>query len=157
MPDVTLAALVFGPLVITYFLKSNAALGFLALCVGFVSSTSVIGDLKHLLSETNLSVANDTIGLILLLLPLVLTLLLSKGFIAHRGPGFILQLAAALCTGGLLALSAGPLLSSSSQFDATSSSLWKNLTSAQAVIIGAGGLLSLLIVWSHNFRAHRRH
>jgi len=157
MPDIVLAILVFGPLVITYFLKSNAALSFLALCVGFVLSTSVIGDLKHLLSETNLSVTNDTLGVILLLAPLLLTLLLTRK--SHeKGLIFIIHLITALAAGGLLALSIGPLLSSSSQFDVTSSSAWNDLVKIQASVIGVGALLSLLLVWlgtsHHHFKKH---
>ena len=155
MADVALAVLVFGPLVITYFLKSNAALSFLALSVGFVLSTSVIGDLKHLLSETSLSVTNDTLGLIILLLPLIITLLLTRHGSGHRSPTFIFQLLASLAAGGLLALSAGPLLTSSS-FNPTDSSLWQKLSDAQAAIIGVGALISLVLVWMGSAH-HKKH
>ena len=154
MADIALAVLIFGPFVITYFLKSNAALGFLALSVGFVLSTSVIGDLTHLLSEMNLSVTNDTIGLILLLLPLIITLLLTRHGSGHRNPVFIMQLVAALATGGLLALSAGPLLASSS-FNPTTSGLWAKLSNIQASVIGAGALISLGLVWLSGH--HKKH
>jgi len=157
MAETSLAVLIFAPLVITYFLKSNAALGFLALCVSFVLSTSVIGDLKHLLSETNLSVSGQTLGLVLVLVPLIVTLLITRSHIHRKGIGLIVQLLCALCAGGLLALTIGPLLTDSSQFNITSASLWKNLNSAQAGIIGTGSLLSLLAIWSHNFRGHKKH
>lgn len=156
MPDIILALLVFGPLVITYFLKSNAALSFLALCVGFVMSTSIVGDLKHLLSETNLSVTNDTLAAGLIALPFLLTLLLSRHGRA-RGPLFVGQLVAALAGGGLLALSIGPLLTSSSQFNITSDGAWNNLTKIQASVIGIGGALSLVLIWLTNFRHSRKH
>ncbi len=156
MPDILLAIMVFGPLVITYFLKSNAALGFLALCVGFVLSTSVIGDLKHLLSETHLSIANDTLGAILVLVPFLLTLLLSRHGHA-RGPMFFFQLIAALAGGGLLALSLGPLLTSSASFNVTDSSAWNELTKIQAGVIGFGSLLSLLLVWTHSYKHAKKH
>jgi cytochrome bd-type quinol oxidase subunit 2 len=146
MADALLAVLILAPLAIVYFLKSNAALGFLALCAGFVLSTSVIGDLKQLLSQANLSVASSTLAAILLVAPFVLTLLLSRK-INSKGVSFVLQLITAVCAGGLLALSLGPLLSSSSQFDVTNSSFWADLTKIQAAVIGAGSLLSLLLVW----------
>ena len=156
MPDIALAVLIFGPLVLTYFLKSNAALGFLALCAGFVLSTSVIGNLKHLLSETNLSVTNDTLGLILLLVPLVGTLLLTRR--THsKGVGLLLQLAAALAAGGLLALSAGPLLATSSQFNVTSSSFWMDLQNIQAGIIGVGAFISLVLIWFASSKHPKKH
>lgn len=156
MPDIVLAALVLGPAVITYFLKSNAALGFLALCAGFVLSTSVIGDLKHLLSETNLSVTNDTLAIALLALPLLLTLLLSRKSHA-RGIIFYAQLLCALMAGGLLALSAGPLINSTVSFNILDSSFWTQLEKYQSAIIGAGALISLLLVWLGASRHSKKH
>lgn len=155
MPDIALAVLVFGPLVITYFLKSNAALSFVALCVGFVLSTSVIGNLSRLLSEKNLSVTNDTLGLIILGVPLLLTLALTRRAVIHRNLTFILQLLTALAAGGLLALSAGPLLSSSSQFNVTTGHYWNDLVKIQSEVIGAGATLSLLLIWYSSFRHHK--
>ena len=155
MADIALAVLVFLPLMLTYFLKSNAAMGFIVLCVGFVLSTSVIGDLKHLLSQTNLTVTNDTLAVILIALPLLLTLLLTRH--GHsRGPLFIAQLAAALAAGALLALSIGPLITST-QFDVTSSGAWKDLTNVQAAVIGIGSLISLLLIWAGDFRHAKKH
>lgn len=156
MAEILLAVLIFGPLALTFFLKSNAALGFLVLCAGFVLSTSVIGDLKHLLSQLNLSTTSSTIGIILLTVPLILTLLATRGS-AGRGIKFWLQLTSALCGGGLLALSVGPILSSSSQFDVTTSSFWTNLQKIQSEIIGTGALISLLLIWFGGFRRFGKH
>jgi hypothetical protein len=156
MAEILLAVMIFGPLGLTFLLKSNAALGFLVLCAGFVLSTSVIGDLKHLLSQLNLSTTSSTIGIILLTVPLVLTLLATRGS-AGRGIKFWLQLTAALCGGGLLALSVGPILSSSSQFDVTTSSFWTNLQKIQSEVIGIGALISLLLIWFGGFRHFGKH
>ncbi len=156
MIDVLLGVMVLGPLVLTFLLKSNAALGFLVLCAGFVLSTSVIGDLKHLLSQLNLSTTSSTIGIILLTVPLVLTLLLTRKS-AGKGFKFWLQLVAALCGGGLLALSVGPVLGGSSQFNITTSSFWTNLQKIQSEIIGIGALISLLLIWFGGFKRHGKH
>ncbi len=156
MAEILLAVLIFGPLALTFLLKSNAALGFLVLCAGFVLSTSVIGDLKYLLSQLNLSTTSSTIGIILLTVPLVLTLLLTRGS-AGRGFKFWLQLATAFCAGGLLALSVGPVLSSSSQFDVTTSSFWTNLQKIQSEVIGIGALISLLLIWFGGSRRLGKH
>src|SRR5947199_95696 len=83
--------------------------------------------------------------------------LLTQYHVHRRGIGLIVQLACALCAGGLLALTLGPLLVGSSQFNITSASLWKDLSKAQAGIIGVGSLLSLLAIWTHNFRGHKKH
>lgn len=155
MADAVLASLVFAPIVLTYFLKSNAALSFLALCVGFVLSTSVVGDLKHLLSETNLSVTNDTLGIALITVPFLPTILLSRS--AHKkGMFFLLQLIAALACGGLLVLSVGPLLSDT-QANVFGSSFWTQLQKVQAPIIGAGALVSLMLIWAGNLKRPKKH
>ena len=128
----------------------------MALCVGFVLSTSVIGDLKNLLSQTSLSVTSDTLGVILLVAPLIVTLLMCRK--AHqKGLGLFMQLVAALCAGGLLALSVGPLLATNTQLDPTSSGAWTNLAKIQASIIGVGSVVSLLIVWSGGFKHAKKH
>lgn len=156
MVEALLGVMILGPLVLTFLLKSNAALGFLVLCVGFVLSTSVIGDLKHLLSQLNLSTTSSTIGIILLTVPLVLTLLLTRKS-AGKGFKFWLQLAIALCGGGLLALSVGPILSSSSQLNVTTSGFWTNLQKIQSEIIGIGALISLLLIWFGGLKRHGKH
>ena len=145
MTDAFIVALIFSPVVLTFLLKSNAALGFLALCVGFVLSTSVIGDLKQLLSEMNLSVTNSTLAITLLVLPLVLTLLLTRKS-NRRGLRLWLQLLAALGTGGLLALSVAPVINAA-WLDLSDSDVWKNLLKIQSGVIGAGALLSFTLVW----------
>ena len=146
MADVVLGVMVLGPVMLTYLLKSNAALGFLTVCVSFVLSTSVIGDLKNLLSQLNLSTTSSTVSIVILILPLVLTLLLTRRS-AGKGIKFGLQLVAAICHGGLLALSVGPVLGSSTQFDVTASSFWTQLIKIQSVVIGAGALSSLFLIW----------
>ncbi|OVE79530.1 hypothetical protein BVY00_00190 [bacterium G20] len=155
MANILLVAMVLGPLALTFLIKSNAALGFLVLCTGFVLSTSVIGELKNLLSQLNLSATSSTIGILLLVAPLLLTLLLTRGS-AGKGLKFGLQLAAAFCAGGLLALSVGPILSSS-QFSVTGSNFWSSLQKSQSVIIGAGGFISLLLIWFGGFKRSTRH
>src|SRR3990167_7124325 len=145
MADIFLAIVIFGPLAITYLLKSNAALGFLTLCLSFVVSTSIIGDLKQLLSQVNLTVAQSTLGIILLVAPLLITLLVTRSSSRRKGLKFWLQLATALCIGGFLALSLGPIMAHSSQLDISSSKFWDELVKIQSLIIGVGAILSLAL------------
>lgn len=146
MTDLILAVMIIGPLLVTFLLKSDAALSFLVLCLGFVLSISVIGDLKQLLSEQNLSVTKSTLGLVLILFPLVVTMLVTKGK-AGKGFKFALHLATALCAGALLALSLGPVINTSSYVSLFDSQIWKSLYSIQSIAIGAGAIFSLLLVW----------
>lgn len=145
MADAFIIALILSPAVLTFLLKSNAAMGFLALCVGFVLSTSVIGDLKQLLSEMNLSVTNSTLALTLMILPLALTLLLTRKS-NSKGLKLWIQIAIAVLAGGLLALSVAPVVNAD-WLDLSKSDIWKNLIKIQSAVIGAGAFLSLSTIW----------
>ncbi len=147
MTDVLLGLLILGPAVITFLLRSHAALGFLVLCTGFVLSTSVIGDLKQLLSQADLSVTESTLALVLLIAPLVITLLFVRGP-KKNSFKFWLQIAVALCAGGLLALSVGPIISTSTNMGLSNSPIWEVLTDIQSLVIGIGAALSLMLIWS---------
>lgn len=155
MQDAVLGALILAPLVLTFLLKSNAATGFLALCAGFVLSTSAVGGLKQLLNQMDLTVTETSLALILVAAPLILTLLLVRSP-SREGAMFIMQLMAALAAGGLLALSVGPLVGSSTSIDLEASQTWNHLQNFQAAIIGAGALISFLLVWLSGFQRHRK-
>ena len=146
MTDVILGAIIVTPALITFFLRSDAALSFLALCAGFVLSTSVVGGLKELLNQMDLSVTDTTLALILIITPLALTLLLTRRA-SSKGLKAWLQVVAAVGAGGLLALSIGPLIGSSQQFNLLDSKLWDGLQDYQALVIGVGATVSLFLVW----------
>ena len=158
MVDILIAALIVLPLVATFLLKSNSAVAYLVICAGFVVSTSAVGGLKQLLNQMDLSVTETTLALIILLLPLILTLLLIRGAPA-KGFKFIMQLVVAACAGALLALSIAPLLNATAQIRLADSAIWQTLQSLQAPIIGAGALLSLLVIWfgglAHHGKKHK--
>lgn len=147
MTDVVLVAMIASPLLITFLLKSDAALSFLVLCLGFVLSTSVIGDLKQLLSQTNLSVTESTLGLVLILTPFILTMLLTRKT-AGKGFKFSLHLITAASAGCLLALSLGPVINTSSLINLFDSQVWQQLDNYQSVIIGVGAITSLMLIWT---------
>lgn len=156
MTDILLISMIVLPVLTTFFLKSNAALAYLVVCVGFVVSTSAVGDLKHLLNQMDLSVTETTLALVILLLPLILTLLLLRGAPSH-GFRFMLQLVVAACAGALLALLIGPLLNASAQIRLADSTIWPTLQSFQAPLIGAGALLSLLVIWFGGLKHSKKH
>lgn len=156
MANILLAALILGPLLLTLVLKSNAALGFLVLCTGFVLNTSVIGDLQHLLSQINLSTTSTTLAIALLIVPLVVTMLLTRRA-SGKGVKSLIHTLIALCGGGLLALSVVPILGSSLQSDVIGSNFWTNLQKVQSEIIGLGALLSLLLIWLGDIKGHKKH
>jgi hypothetical protein len=147
MADVILAVFVLTPLVLAFLLKSNAASSFLALCAGFTVISFAGVDLKNLTGQLNFSVNSGILNLVLLILPLIFTLLFTKGSV-KSGFGRIIHLGIALCAGGLLALVGVPLLSESVRANFASSKLWEDLQNIQAGIIGAGVFLSLVAVWA---------
>lgn len=156
MANILLATLILGPLFLTLVLKSNAAMGFLVLCTGFVLNTSVIGDLQHLLSQINLSTTSTTLAIALLIIPLLITMLLTRRA-SKKGLKSLIHLLIALCSGGLLALSIVPILGSSLQSDVISSGFWTNLQKVQSEIIGIGAILSLLIIWLGDIKGRKKH
>ena len=156
MTNLLLLILVLGPIALTYFLKSNAALAYLALCAGFVLLSLTTSDLQQLLDHSNIvRVSTDTLGLILLASPPLLTLLLTRRAV-HGQSNVLIQLIPALFLGGLLALIGVPLLNESARGNFTGSSLWTDLQKIQSWVIGAGALSSLLLVWSTGFRGFGR-
>lgn len=147
MADFLLAFMIFAPLVLTFFLKSNGAYLFLSVCAGFVLVTYTANSLKSLLDSLGLTTLNsDNLGLILLLAPPVITLLLGRK--AFHGPSkIVLYLIPALCAGGLLALTAAPLMANTAGVSLGDSKFWSELQEIEAGIVGAGALFSLVIVW----------
>jgi hypothetical protein len=151
MADAILAAFVLGPLLLTFLLKSNAALSFLALCAGFVVISFAGSDLQNLTGQLNFSIDSSIVNLVLLILPFVLTLLITRKSFSKKG-GLVLHGLIALCAGALLALIGIPLLSESVRANFANSDLWTNLQKIQASIVGAGVFLSLVVLWAKSLK-----
>ena len=97
--------------------------------------------------------------LALLLIPLLLTLLLTFRTVGTRNQK-IVQLVPALCAGGLLAVVAAPMLNGALNIDITRSPFWKDLQNIESYIVGLGLLASLLLVWGAGFghaKSHKKH
>ena len=156
MADVILAALIFLPALITYFLKSNAALSFLALCGAFTLITLGSAELKDLTGHLDIRVDSSTLNLVVLMVPLLATLLLTRRAFTGQVKT-VLHLATALCAGGLLALVSVPLLNASARTNFADSWGWANLQKIQVPIIAAGFLLSLILVWFNKSRHAKKH
>jgi hypothetical protein len=152
MADALLAVLILFPAVLTFFLKSDAALGFLALCGGFAATTLSGSDIDHLVGQTRItSLTSNNVDLALLAAPLLFTLIFTLRSVASKN-GRYFSLIPALCAGGLLAAVAGPMFNDVLQTSVTDSSFWNQLKDAQSYIVGAGLLSSLLLIWSGGFR-----
>jgi hypothetical protein len=156
MADAILAALIFSPVILTYLLKSNAALGYLSLAGAFTLITLGSAELKNLTGHLDIRVDSSTLNLVVLMFPLLATLLLTRKAFKDQ-VRTVLQLAAALCAGGLLALVSVPLLNASARTNFADSWGWANLQKIQVPIIAAGFLLSLLLVWFNKSHSGKKH
>lgn len=157
MSELILAALILTPLVLTYLLRSNAALGFLALCTGFSAATYASGSTQHWLDHLAASgqlLSTNAVNLIMIAVPLILTLLLTRKHIKRSG--FPAQAIPALAAGGLLALTTAPLLSDWINVDFSSVSFWNQLQKQEAIIVDVGALTSLILVWMTNSKRHSK-
>lgn len=159
MSEVLLIILILLPAVLNFILKSNAALGFLALCGSFAVITLSGSDIQHLIGQTKItSLTSNDIDLILLALPLLLTLLFTFKAVTSKQLRFM-HLIPAVCAGALLAAVAAPMFSDALNTNITSSQVWKNLKDVQTYIVGLGLLSSLLLIWSSGFahaKSHRK-
>jgi hypothetical protein len=160
MTDVLLVVLVLLPAILTFFLKSNAALGFLALCGGFAAITLSGSDIEHLIGQTKItSLTSNNVDIALLVVPLLCTLIFTFRSVSSKN-GRYFSIIPALCAGGLLAVIAAPMFSDALQTNITDSKFWHDLQNAQSYIVGAGLLSSLLLIWTGGFKhghAHKKH
>jgi hypothetical protein len=156
MTDAVIAVIVLVPLAITFLLKSNAALAYLSLCASFVLITFASADIKDLTKNLSFQLNSSTLNLIILVVPIVLTLLLTrKAFVGSIR--LTLHSVVALCAGALLALVSIPLLNLSTRQNFADSWSWINLQKIQTPVIAAGVILSLLLIWASKHPHPKKH
>jgi len=157
MPDALLIVLILFPAVLSFFLKSNAGLGFLAFCGGFTAITLSGSDIKHLVGQTKItSLTSNNVDIALLLLPLILTLLFTIGSVRTKKLRY-LSIIPALCAGGLLAVVAAPMFGSTLQTNLSDSSFWRKLEDIEFYLVAIGLLSSLGLVWAGSFGRKSSH
>ncbi len=148
MNSVLLIVLILLPVGLAYFLKSSGALAFLALCGGFTAMTLSGSDIIQLVGKTQItSLTSSNVDLALLIVPLLLTLLLTHRSASTQTLWQTLHLTCALLAGGMLAIVAVPMLSDILNTSYSNSAIWQDLQKAQSYIIGIGLLLSLVLIW----------
>ena len=140
--------LILLPVAIAYFLRSNGALSFLALCGGYTAMTLSGSDIEQLVGKTKVtSLTSSNIDLALLVTPLLLTLLFTHKSASVQPVWRVLHAVCALLAGAMLTIVAGPMLGGILNISYSDSAIWKNLQSAQSYIVGIGLLVSLVIIW----------
>ena len=149
MPLVILGILIGLPLVLSFVLRVNAGVIFLALCTGSVISEFVSGDASQLFNSIfphSGNISNSVIELVLLLLPAALTIVFMRR--SMTGAKTLVNILPAVASGLLTALLAVPLLSPGTRYNIMGTQAWSILTQYQSLIIGAGAFVSLLVLWS---------
>ncbi len=146
METALLAGIIAVPAVLMFLLKSNPAIAFLSVCAGGMLQQFCTRRVTDLASAQKLPQSDtDHLSLVLLVLPLLLTLIFMRKSI-HRNK-FLMYAVPAVCTGALLALLAAPHLGAIGNFNIAKSKPWQQFEDFQAIIVGAGVVSSLFIVW----------
>mgnify|MGYP001366541993 FL=1 len=159
--DVILLAALAIPVLLFLILRVNAAMVFLSVCLGAVLVDHVAGDadlIVNSFSPTTNSLSQTTIELLLLLVPTVLTAVIMAFSVQGKARVF-LNLFPAAATSMLLVLLAVPMLPRGLAFNLMTQDAWRILSNAEALVIGAGALVSLFFLWTQrrNFRAQEKH
>jgi hypothetical protein len=147
MTDAILAVLILLPVIVTYFLKSNGALGFLAICAGYTLESLAGGDIDSILHNANLkSFTNADLALIIFIASLFLTLFFSSRSWAGQSK-MIINVIAAAASGILLAVVAIPYLASVVNLNLYGSKIWPEIQHIRGSLVIAGTIYALLVVW----------
>lgn len=151
MPDsIELIIALLIPFITIVWLRINAAMVFLSVCLGYVLVELVAKDANSLitfLAPSTESISATTWYLIMLLLPVVLTCIFTAFSIKDRFKTIVNAFPAAAVS-VLLLLLAIPLFTPGLRFTLQSQELWQHLYGAQAMIVGIGALISLLFIWT---------
>jgi hypothetical protein len=162
--DVTLIAALLIPTAVLVALRINAAMVFLSLCLGYVLVEFVANDTDSLISflaPDAKSVSASSLKLIMLFTPVVLTAIIMLFSIQGR-VRVALNALPAIATSVLGFLLAVPLFTPGLQRAIQSQAVWQETHRAQALVVGAGALISLLFLWAQRRNArhaegHRKH
>ena len=152
---VILALIMLVPALILVLFKANGGVAFLALCLGSILALAVGPDVSELLSSFspgNTLVITQWTKVVLLLLPFVATLFLTKGNV-HGTPKTIVNVVVSLAAGALLAVLVIPLLPSDLQIAVKGEALWKEVTNLYTAIIIIGSITSMAMLF-HDHRPH---
>jgi len=152
-PVITLIAIVVAPVVLLMLLRINAALVFLSLCLGSVlvqfgagDASSLLTDHADQLPQQAANAGSDTVKLVLLLLPVVLTLIFMIRTVSGSGR-LLLNALPSIGVGMLGALLVVPLLPPGLSHNIVDSSLWEQVKRTQDIIVSASAVVCLLVLW----------
>lgn len=152
--DILLIAAVAVPVAALTFLRVNAVLVFLSLCLGEVLVHYVAGNANSMLTLFAPHLSSNMLSMVqvvILLLPVVLTAIFMIGTVHGHGK-IVLNILPASGVGLLGALLTVPLLPAGQRFSLESLPLWSQLSRLQALIVGVSAIIGLLFLWAQRKR-----
>jgi hypothetical protein len=165
---VILGVIMVAPVVAIMLLRINAALVFMALCLGSVLTQYVADDAGWLmtLAAPNVpqagSLTESSVKLGLLLLPPILTAIFMIRTV-HGSSKLFMNFLPALGVGLLAGLLIVPMLPAGTAVPILASPLWKEVVKLQDLIVGSSALVCLLVLWmqrpktGHHEGKHGKH
>jgi hypothetical protein len=155
-PNLVLITLIAAPVALLMILRINAALVFLSACLGSVLLQFIAQDASDFTSGAGMQLGSETVKLVLLLVPVVLTTVFMVRTI--RGGGrLMLNVLPALGVGLLLSLLIVPLLPKNLAQDILTAPLWSEVENAQDLIVGISAMVCLLFLWMMRPKAGEKH
>jgi hypothetical protein len=142
-------------------LRLNGAMMFLSLCLGSIlvqyvgSSTN---DLMNLISPQAGNFSKGTVDLALLLIPAIVTGVVTL-LSVHGRLRILFNILPAIATSSLAVLLAVPSLSPHLAANLETESLWHYISHAESIIVSSGAVVSLLALWTQrrSFKGHDEH
>lgn len=156
-PDVILLVLIAVPVLALMVLRVNAALVFLSVCLGSVLLKYVGDEAAYFAGVFLPKVDPNTLRLILLLIPVVLTSLIMIKTV--KGRSLFFNILPAVGTGLVLAFLVVPLLPTGVHHNVVASETWHQVQQCQALIVGLSALICLFILWAQRpkYRGEDKH
>lgn len=159
--DFIVVSALVAPALLMLFLRVNAAMVFLSLCLGSVLVQYVAGqanDFWHFFMPGAGSFSDSSVKLFLLLAPAVVTGIITVSSVRGRFKSLfnILPVAA---TSALAVLLAAPLLPKNFKDSFGAPAAWQALSKSQALVVGIGAVISLFVLWTQRslFRQSGKH
>jgi hypothetical protein len=145
---IELLVIVLAPVILFTLLRIDATLVFLSLCLGDVLVSFVGNDTSSFVTTFfphASSLSTDTIEIILLALPAVLTAIAMIKTV--KGSRLLLNIIPAICTGSLGVLLIEPLMSAGTRGALEHTTLWQHIVQAQTLIVGVSAIVIVVFLW----------
>jgi hypothetical protein len=159
--DLALLIALGVPLLALVVLRTNGAMVFLSLCAGAVLVQYVspqANDFMNFITPHANAVSNSTVALALLLIPAIVTAVVTLLSLSGR-TRVLINILPSVAASMLAVLLAVPLLPKKLADTMQQQQAWHVLSKAEALVVGAGAIISLFFLWSQrrNFKQGDKH